>query len=161
MTATDRARPARATPHFRQMPSPTSLFLILGPFRGQKGSATPRCTSFTSSMPATDPWYPRTPLGPARGFFLAEFFVACVGGLFHLLKRGETTPLLSAERTSLRAYPIPAISARSLFSSAAEAMERISEERFWRRRRELQPSEHSFRIKVLYGSKSSPRSPLC
>ena len=33
----------------------------------------------------------------------------------------------------------PAISARPLISSAAEAMERNPEERFWKRRRELQP----------------------
>ena len=29
--------------------------------------------------------------GPARGFFVAEFFIACAGGLFHQPKQGEST----------------------------------------------------------------------
>ena len=34
---------------------------------------------------------PRTPPGPARGFFLAEIFISCAGGLFHRPKLGEST----------------------------------------------------------------------
>ena len=37
------------------------------------------------------PGTPRTPLGPARGFFFGQSFIACAGGLFHRPKRGETT----------------------------------------------------------------------
>jgi len=73
---------------------------------------------------------------------------------------GEITPRTderafpSAERTYQRAYPIRAISARSLLSSAAEATERNSVERFRRRRRGLQANAAS-------GSQSSrDRSPI-
>ena len=60
----------------------------------------------------------------------------------------------SAETPYQRAYPIPAISARSLFSSAAEATERNSVERFRRRRRGLEANAAS-------GSQSSrDRSPI-
>ena len=34
---------------------------------------------------------PRIPPGPARGFFLAEIFISCAGGLFHRPKLGEST----------------------------------------------------------------------
>ena len=51
---------------------------------------------------------PRTPLGPARGFFVAEIFIACAGGLFHLLKRGGTT-LQAARLGSISSSSPPAL----------------------------------------------------